>query len=92
MHKPSALTFLRDYVAQNKPCILTGLIGNCSSFTVCISLKRLMDPVYIDHWPALTEWASKDALLEQLGRDKKLTVNLTPNGKGSVDALRPEEV
>eukprot|EP00268_Persea_americana_P043450 TRINITY_DN43682_c0_g1_i1.p1 TRINITY_DN43682_c0_g1~~TRINITY_DN43682_c0_g1_i1.p1 ORF type:complete len:392 (+),score=60.11 TRINITY_DN43682_c0_g1_i1:51-1226(+) len=68
---PSPLQFLRQFVSPNRPCII-------SNATL--------------HWPALSSWAAdgggdEEYLSRALGRDCKVSVHLTPDGRA--DAIVP---
>lgn len=73
IEKPSSpYEFYKNYVAQNKPVIIT---GKCS-----VNLAHLIITDAVWNWPAFKKW--DNSYFRKTMGDNKVTVDATPNGFG----------
>lgn len=74
----SPFDFYRNYVAQNKPVIITGrrLHFFLGVSTVCLPIATGA----VDHWPAFHKW--NNAYFRKTLGETTVTVDVTPNGYG----------
>lgn len=73
------MDFLREYAAKNLPCIITGIMG----IVLFIGNKLFLLNIHLlDDWPTEASWDCSENLINKLGKDKLIHVNLTPQGKG----------
>lgn len=76
IRNPTPLQFYRDFVSPNIPVIIEGFIYlYYFSNAIKTNLKGMMDS-----WPALTKW-NHEYLKNSFGKGK-VSVDITPNGKG----------